>query len=230
MQNPLCCAILAGLLGSCLHTQLAADEQSFSGTNLAGAYQVFPVTLVAGTSNLSIQLDGNSTNYGLLYLAAGRTPTSTNYDYRAVAPATNTINLELPELLSTNYEVRVRAPATVRTQLFTLHIATDIADLGSSAHPINKEVVSTSYGAATETPSWHYYRIDVSSNLPPWRAVTFNLDDTNAPAPDLYLGKGQIPTFSSYVARAKGSNPNTLFRPSQTLTNDLLGERGGPDP
>ena len=190
---------------------LRAQSFTLTGTNQPGATTDFPIPLGAGTTNVSFAITGNATAYSHLLLKAGATPSDTAYDYIAAQNGTtNAINLEAPEFKLTNYVVRVRTPLSSVAHSFTLTVLTNATDFRAATRVATKSIVTTNQGSLT-APNWHYYRVEITTNLTGWRVL---LNTTNN-GPDLYVQRDALPTTTTYLKR------------SQSVTNDDLAFAAG---
>ncbi|MDB6111575.1 MAG: hypothetical protein JWR69_3325 [Pedosphaera sp.] len=173
--------------------------QTFSGTNAPNQGTNFTFNIPSGATNLSLLVSNSASAYSYLLLKKGAAPTDTDFDFIArVNGQTNKINLELPEFALTNYGLRVRTPATSVTHAFNAILTTNRTDLRSAGYPVLKPLAFSTTGTLTNGGggSWHYFQVDVPTNLPSgWRIV---LSSTGTGNPDLYIRRGQLPTTGGY--------------------------------
>ena len=189
-----------------LTTRLVAQSYTLTGTNPPGGVQDFPIVIPAAVTNLALSVGGSATTYSHLLLRAGAAPSDTTYDFiAALEGGANAINLELPELRVTNYVLRVRTPAGSLTHAFTVNVTTNAAGFRSASLPATKPLASTNQGTLN-AGGWHYYRVEIGSNLPGWRVLL----GSAATLPDLYIQRDGLPTTSNWLKR------------SQALTNDVI--------
>ncbi len=167
-----CCFIGPCLLGLSVGTM---RTQTFVGTNAPGQGTNFNFTVGAGVTNLSLVISNTSTVYSYLMLARGRAPSEGDFDYVSrLKGATNQINLELPEFVVTNYGLRVFTPTSSLAHAFALVLTTNRADLRQAAYPVLKPLAFTLTGSITNpggVGTFHYFQVDVPTNLPGWRIV-----------------------------------------------------------
>lgn len=193
---------------------LGAQSFTFTGTNQPGATADFPVTLTAGTTNVSFSIAGNGASYSHLLLKAGATPSDLDHDYLAAQTGTtNAINLEAPEFKLTNYVVRVRTPASSAAHSFTLTVFTNVSDIRTAARPATKSLVMTNQGTLT-APTWHYYRVEIPTNTSGWRVQLASANNS----PDLYVQRDALPTTTVYLKRSQSSTNDDLAFAAGELT------------
>jgi len=192
--------------------------QPFAGTNQPGAGSSYGFTVSAGVTNLSLVISNTASVFSHLYLKLGTGASASNYDYAArLNTATNSLNLELPELVAaTNYSLWVQTPTNSAAHAFAVTLTTNRPDARLATMPVTKRIEFSVTGvlAAGQT---HYFRFDVPTNLPGWRIVL-----TGSPAnpdPDLYIQRGALPTLPSYLKRSLGRPVDTLFLDSPEATN-----------
>ncbi|MFO1476310.1 MAG: hypothetical protein U1F98_06630 [Verrucomicrobiota bacterium] len=195
--------------------------QTFVGSNVPGQGTNYTFTIGAGATNLSLVISNNATAYSYLLLSKGGVPTDAAYDYGSrLAGVTNRINLELPEFSTGSYGLRVSTPAGSLAQSFTVVLTTNRSDLRTAANPVSKPLVFSTTGSLTNTGSgaWHYFQVDVGSNLVTgWRIV---LSSTNATTPGLYVRRGQLPNTGAYdKAVAPGLPVETITFRDYEATN-----------
>lgn len=203
--------MLFGSLALC-HLNTAGQSFQLAGTNQPGGGQNFAIPLAVGTTNLAISITGSAATYSHLLLRKGVAPSDTAADFSAAQNgAGNAINLESPEFTLTNYVLRVRTPETSLAHTFTVTVATNLAGLRSATHPVTKALVTTNQGALAAS-TWHYYRVEIPTNLPGWRVI---LTSTNA-GPDLYLQRDALPTPVSFLRRSQaGTNDDIALAASE---------------
>ena len=213
-----CASILLSLSIFLSLDQLAA--QTFVGTNAPGQSTNFSLTIGPGATNLSLVVSNSAAAYSYLLLKRGATPTDTDFDFISrLSSQTNQINLELPELILTNYGLRVSTPASSGSQPFTVVLTTNRTDVRSAGYPVLKPLVFSSTGALTNTGigAWHYFQVDMPSNLlTGWRIV---LSSTNATPPGLYIRRNQLPTQFTYDKAASGQSIDTVIFTGAETTN-----------
>ena len=191
-----------------------AQSFNFTGTNQPGTAQNFSFTLIPGTTNLGITVVGNASAFSHLLLKRGVAPTDVDYDFQAAQDsAPNAINLEVPEFIRTNYVVRVRTPADSLAHSFTVTVTTNTSGIRSAPRPATKSLVSTNQGTLTPG-NWHYYRVDVPTNMPGWRVVLSSIGN----GPDLYVQRDGLPTTSAYFKRSQSSTNDDLVFTATDLT------------
>src|SRR5262249_31176505 len=117
------------------------------------------------------------------------------------------INLEAPEFTATNYVVRVSTPASSASHSFTLTVTTNVSNIRSAAAPATKSLVALTAGILGSNGT-NYFRVDVPTNLPPWRIVLYSTN--NAVNPDLYVQTNGLPNGNTYLKRSTAQNPDTL--------------------
>src|SRR5579871_1738943 len=183
------------------------NAQNFIGTNNPGVGTNFTFTIGAGATNLSLVVSNNSTAYSYLLIKNGGTPTDTSFDYAArLNGATNEINLESPEFAAGTYGLRVSTPGTSTLEAFKVVLTTNRTDLRTAGYPVSKPLVFNTTGSITNTGSgtWHYFQVDVPSNLlTGWRIVLYS---TNATPPGLYVKRGQLPATFIYDKNVTGQS------------------------
>jgi hypothetical protein len=204
-------SIRLGLALSVL-TGLNVFAQTFTGANAPGSFQDFAINVGPGATNLAILIPGNTNSFSHLLLKKGVAPSDTSYDFIALANGqTNAINLESPEFAVTNYVLRVRTPTNSSMHNFTVTVATNVLNLRTLARPATKAILALADGVITSN-SWHYFRVDIATNLPGWRVVLYSTN--NNINPDLYLQTNQVPATTNFLKRSTALNPDTL-----TFTN-----------
>jgi len=208
--------VIVGFCGFTLLTfSTFAQSFAFTGTNQPGTAQNFSFSLIPGTTNLGITVAGNATAFSHLLLKRGAAaPTDVDYDFQAAQDgASNVINLEVPEFIRTNYVLRVRTPADSLAHSFTVTITTNSPGIRSASRPATKSLVTTNQG--TLTPStWHYYRVEIPTNMPGWRVVLSSIGN----GPDLYVQRDALPTTGSYLKRSQLSTNDDLVFTATDLT------------
>ena len=198
------------------------NAQTFSGTNVSGLGTNYTFTMGTGATNLSLVLSNSSAAYSYLLLKKGGTPASdTDFDFiaRLDGGPTNQINLESPEFTRTNYGLRVLTPLASANQAFTVRLTTNRTDLRSAGYPVLKPLAFSTTGNLTNTGSgsWHYFQVDMPTNLPTgWRVV---LSSTGTGNPDLYLRRGQIPDTGSYEKSSLNQGIDTIIFDDTETTN-----------
>jgi len=192
-----------------------AFPQNLSGNNPPGGITDFPISVSAGTTNLSLSVAGSPTTFSHLLLKRSTAPGDTDFDFIAAQNGqANAINLEQPELQTTNYVLRVRTPTNSLAHNFTVIVATNQADLRGISRPATKPLVSTNQGGLT-IGAWHYFRVDIVTNISGWRLT---LNSTNGTQPDLYIQRGQVPTTSAFLKRSQGQTNDVLVFSANELT------------
>lgn len=213
------CTSLALCLSVAALTINHAQAQTFIGTNAPGQGTNYSLSVGAGATNLSLVISNASSVYSYLLLAKGRPPKDTDFDFVSrINGATNQINLEGPEFAITNYGLRVLTPATSAAHAFAVVMTTNRTDLRQPAYPVWKPHAFTTTGVVTNAPSqgaFHYFQVDVPTNLPGWRLV---LSTTNANA-DLYVQRGVRPTTGSYLHYSSGQPTDTVVLDNTEATN-----------
>lgn len=198
---------------------LPTRAQTFLGTNAPGAATNFSFTLGPGATNLALVVTNNATVYSHLLLARGRTPTAADFDFIArLNGATNRLVLQPPEFIATNYGLRVFTPATSAQHAFAVTLTTNRTDLRAAPYPVLKPVAFTVTGTVTNAASaegWHYFQVDVPTNLPGWRIV---LSTTTAHA-DLFVRKGQLPSSGAYDKASLSQPVDTVIFTTPEATN-----------
>jgi hypothetical protein len=188
-----------------------AAGQTFVGTNAPGAGTNYTFTTGAGATNLSLVVSNSATVYSYLLLKFGGTPTDTVFDFAArLDGQTNEINLEVPEYAAGSYGLRVSTPAGSATHAFSVVLTTNRTDLRSAAYPVLKPLAFSVTSSLTNSGAgaWHYFQVDVPSNLlTGWRIV---LSASAGANPDLYLRRGALPTQYSYDRGSAGQRLDTL--------------------
>ncbi|MDW8382549.1 MAG: LamG-like jellyroll fold domain-containing protein [Verrucomicrobiota bacterium] len=185
--------------------------QTFVGTNSPGTGTDFVITLGVGSTNLSLVVSNSGTAWSHLLLKRGGAPTDANFDFISrLDGVNNRINLEWPEFVPTNYGLRVRTPSGSATHAFQVVLTTNRADLRSAAYPVLKPVVFSVSGSLSNLAGghWHYFQVDVPTNLPGWRLVLSGSPATNTP--DLYVQRGALPNTGSYLKRSTGQQVDTV--------------------
>ena len=194
--------------------------QTFTGTNAPGQATNYTFSVGAGATNLSLVISNSASTYSYLLLARGRAPSDTDFDFRSrLNGVTNEINLESPEFAVTNYGLRVSTPAASAQHGFTVGLTTNRTDLRRAAAPVLKPLAFTATGIltnATGQGAFHYFQVDVPTNLPGWRLV---LSTTNADA-NLYVRRGGLPTTGSYDYLSSGQAVDTLILDSSMATSN----------
>ncbi len=209
-------------LGSLLAVWAApfSQAQPFVGTNSPGQSSNFTFTVAAGATNLSLVVSNSATAWSWLFLTnGGVAPTVNNYEFTSrLAGATNQINLEAPEFATGTYSLLVDTPPASALQAFSVALTSNRTDLRSASYPVSKPLVFSTKGYLTNAGSgaWHYFQVDVASNLPTgWRVV---VSSTNATPPGLYLRRGQLPTAYSYDYVSAGLPVETVNLTSTLAT------------
>ena len=138
------------------------------------------------------------------------TPTDTDFDFISrLNGRTNQVNLQLPEFSTGSFGLRVRTPSTSATQTFSVVLTTNRTDLRSGGYPALKPHVFTTTGTLTNNlvnGTWHYFQVDVPTNLLGWRIV-LSTNSGSVANPDLFVQRGQLPTsrVSSRAVRIRRS-------------------------
>ena len=192
--------------------------QEFTGTNSPGAATNFTFSVEPGATNLSLALSGSSGAWSWLLLKKGAEATELDFDFASrLDSANNRINLEPPEFEATNYGLRVVTPPASGTHEFTATLTTNRTDLRASSYPVLKPLVFSTTGVLSNSPSgaWHYFQVDVPTNLPGWRIV---LSASTPNTPDLYVGRGYLPVQYSYTKGSAGQSVDTLAYPADQAT------------
>ena len=127
----------------------------------------------------------------------------------------NHINLELPQFATGNYGLRVRTPSGSLTQAFRVAFTTNRTNLRSGAYPVLKPHVFSATGTVTSN-TWHYFQVDVPTNLPGWRIV---LTHTGAGNPDLYIRRGELPTQFNSDKSSVNESLDTIIYTDTESTN-----------
>src|SRR2546426_1450498 len=194
---------------------LNLSAQTFSGTNAPGTFHDFPLSLGAGATNLAVTVTGSPTAFSHLVLKAGGAPSDISYDFIALANGeANSINLEAPEFAVTNYVLRMRTPTNSLTHSFTVTVLTNVTDMRTAGRAATKSLVTTNQGALN-AGGWHYFRIEIPTNVPGWRII---LNSTNV-NPDLYVQRDHAPTASSWLKRSLSQTNDVLpFTSSEAAT------------
>lgn len=196
--------VLAFLGLAVLNLNLLAQSYTLTGTNQPGAAMDFSIPLGPGATNLSLSVAGTASSYSQLLLRAGVAPSATNYDYIALQTGQgNAINLEAPEFKLTNYVLRVFTPTNSLAHTFTVSVLTNATDFRSLTRPATKTLITTNQGTLIAA-SWHYYRIDVPTNVTGWRVLVSSANN----GPDVYIQRNALPGTGTYLKR------------SVSLTND----------
>ena len=204
------------LFGSPIHAQ------TFVGTNSPGAGSDFTFSVPAGATNLSLSLSNTAASWSYLLLKRGAPPTDTDFDFISrLDGAANQLNVEPPEFVdATNYGLRVLTPLGSAEHGFSVGLRTNQTGLRSAASPVLKTLVCSTSGALSNVPggSWHYFQVDVPTNLATgWRIV---LNATGTGNPDLYARRGALPTQYNYDKASANQPTDTLtLTPAQATTN-----------
>ncbi|MGZ5567011.1 MAG: hypothetical protein ACXWKG_08365, partial [Limisphaerales bacterium] len=186
------------VVGFIVSSLVCARAQTFTGTNSPGTGTNFIIQVGAGTTNIALTVGGSATAFSHLLLKSGQAATDNSYDFISQLDGqTNTLNIEIPELLATNYYIRVRTPSNSVTHAFTLLVESNRTDV-RTVRPPSKPLVSTNTGTVL-AGAWHYYRFEIPTNSGGWRAL---LD--SAGTVDLYVQKSQLPTTTTYLKRSTG--------------------------
>ncbi len=214
---PVLCALAS--LGQLLFAD-PLMAQTFSGTNAPGEASNFTFTLGTGATNLSLVISNTASTYSYLRLAKGRAPTEVDYDFISrLNGVSNKINLQIPEFSATNYGLRVTTPSASTAHAFTASLTTNRTDIRSAGYPVLKPLAFTTTGTLTNAAgqgAFHYFQVDVPTNLPGWRIV---LSTTNAAA-DLYVRRGALPTTGGYDRASTGQPVDTvIFTDVEATTN-----------
>ena len=204
-----------------LGSQLAS-AQSFIGTNAPGGATNYSLTIPITATNVSLVISNNATAYSHLLLKRNGTPTDTDFDFISrLNGRTNQINLELPEFQTGNYGLRVRTSSGSLTHTFNVAMTTDRQDLRSGGYPVLKPHVFTTTGTLPTnvlSGTWHYFQVDVPTNLPGWRIV-LSTNSGSASNPDLFIRAGQIPTQFSYDKASQNQALDTITFTDTEATN-----------
>lgn len=184
-----------------------ALAQTFVGTNQPNSGTNFTFALAPGTTNLSLVVSNTSSAYSQLFLKAGGDPTDIDFGFasRLTGRGTNAINLEWPEFAVANYGLRVQTPAASAAHNFRVVLTTNRTDLRTAAYPVLKPVVFSVTGSLT-SGAWHYFQVDMPTNLPGWRLALSATDGD----PNLYVRRGQLPTTSAYDKAGTGLPVDTV--------------------
>ncbi|MBI5384190.1 MAG: LamG domain-containing protein [Verrucomicrobia bacterium] len=186
--------------------------QTFVGTNQPGQATDFTFTLGAGTTNLSLVVSNDASEWSYLLLKRGGLPSDTDYDFASRLDRTNNqINLQLPEFKATNYGLRVVTPAESAEDAFAVALTTNRTNLRSAAYPALKPLAFSTPGAfpsGSAEGSWQYFQVDMPTNLPAgWRLV---LSSPSANNPDLYVRRGALPDESYHGKASTGQGIDTI--------------------
>ncbi len=200
----------------------AGQSQTFTGTNAPGGGTNFSFSVPAGATNLSLVISNSAPAYSYLLLKRGGTASDSVFDFasRLSGAVSNQINLELPEFFApTNYDLRVSTPGASGAHGFSVLLTTNRADLRSTNYPVLKPLEFSTTGALATTGfgSWHYFQVDVPTNLTSgWRIVL----STNAVGgnPDLYVRRGARPTTGSFDFSSTGQQIDTLTFDTTAIT------------
>lgn len=199
-----------------------ANAQPFVGTNAPGGATNYLLTIPVAATNVSFVVSNNGTAYSHLLLKRNGTPTDTDYDFISrLNGRTNQINLELPEFQTGDYGLRVRTPSGSLTHAFNVVMTTDRQDLRSGGYPVLKPHAFTTTGTLTNNlvnGTWHYFQVDVPTNLPGWRIV-LSTNSGSASNPDLYVRKGQIPAQFTYDKASVNQAMDTITFTDTESTN-----------
>ena len=200
------------LAGALLAQPGVLNAITLTGTNQPGVASFFQVAVAAGTTNLAISVNGNASAFSYLSLKAGAVPGTGDFDFSAAQSSTsNAINLELPQLQVTNYFLQVSTPANSAVHAFTITVTNNVTNLRSTSRPATKPIISVTQSAIAAS-TWHYFRVDVPTNMTGWRVV---LSSSNA-GPDLYVQKDTLPTASSWLkASTASTNDVVVFTPAE---------------
>lgn len=186
------------LITSLVCSLVCARAQTFSGTNAPGASTDFVLQVGAGTTNIALTVSGSATAFSHILLKSGVTASDSNYDFISQLDGqTNTLNIEVPELVATNYYIRVETPSNSLTHSFTLLMESNRTDMRTVRAP-SKPLVSTNTGTVV-AGTWNYFRVEIPTNSGGWRAL---LDSGGTV--DLYLQKSQLPTTTTYLKHSTG--------------------------
>jgi hypothetical protein len=200
----------------------SAPGQPFVGTNAPNTASNFTVTLPAGSTNFSLVVSNSAAAYSYLSIKFGGTPTDSDFDFISrLNGRTNRINLQTPEFMAGTYGLRVRTPSSSATQAFSVVVTTNRTDVRSAAYPVLKPHVFSTTGRLTNTPvsgTWHYFQIDIPTNLPGCRIVLSTNNGSTA-NPDLFVQRGQLPTQSSYLKSSLNQNIDTIVLTDTEATN-----------
>ena len=202
-------ALAVSTLLTCLFVQ-TLPAQNFRGTNAPGGATNFTITIPAGATNLSLVVSNSGVAYSHLLLKKNGTPTDTDFDFISrLNGRTNQVNLQLPEFSTGSFGLRVRTPSTSATQTFNVVLTTNRTDLRSGGYPALKPHVFTTTGTLTNNlvnGTWHYFQVDVPTNLLGWRIV-LSTNSGSVANPDLFVQRGQLPTsrVSSRAVRIRRS-------------------------
>ncbi len=198
------------------------NAQPFIGTNAPNTATNFAFTLNASTTNLALVVSNTATIYSHLLLAKGRTPTDTDFDFISrLDGTTNQVILEATEFVATNYGLRVKTPVGSATHAFQVTLTTNRTDTRSAQFPVLKPLVFSTTGTLTNAAgqaAWHYFQVDVSTNLPGWRLVLSTSAGANA---DIHVRRGALPTTSS------SSTWRSLNQPVDTVILDQTAATAG---
>ncbi|MGC3957326.1 MAG: hypothetical protein QM813_05015 [Verrucomicrobiota bacterium] len=195
------------------------QRPDFPGTNAPGTGANFNFNIGAGITNLALVISNNSSAWSHLLVKKGGMPTDVDFDFVArLDGRTNAVALDVPEFSTGNYGLRVRTPAASLQHGFTVALTTNRADLRSADYPVLKPVEFAATATLTNAGAgaWHYYQVDVPTNLPGWRVVVSANSGVN---PDLYVRRGLLPTTSSYDKRSTGELADTVIFTDIEATN-----------
>ena len=213
-----CSSLSRFLICLFLLSTMKVAAQPFTGTNSPNSGKNFSFAIGSGVTNLSLILSNNATTYSYLFLKKGGTPTDTDFDYAArLNGQTNQISLEDPEFAVTNYGLRVFTPATSLQQSFSVALLTNRTGIRSATNPAVKPVIFSATGSLTNQGSgaWHYYQVDVGTNLPGWRLVLSHTGSN----PDLYVRRGALPTTGTSDKSSTGQSNDTIIFTNTEATN-----------
>ena len=210
----------SALLTSLFAQTLAA--QNLSGTNAPGGGTNFSITIPAGATNFSLIVSNNGAAYSHLLLKKNGTPTDADFDFISrLNGRTNQVNLQLPEFSAGSFGLRVRTPSTSATQTFNVLLTTNRSDLRSGGYPALKPHVFTTTGTLTNNlvnGTWHYFQVDVPTNLPGWRIV-LSTNVGSAANPDLFVQRGLLPTQSTFFKGSQNQAIDTITLTDTEATN-----------
>ena len=206
--------LLTLLTGAMALTICTGSAQVFPGTNAPGTGTNFTFTPGPDATNLALTVTGSPGAWSWLLLKEGGEATDTDFDFVArLGGQGNTIALEAPEFVATNYGLRVATRDASGTHEFTVTLTTNRTDLRSALYPALKPLVFSTTGVLSNTPggAWHYFQVDVPTNLPGWRVV---LSASTPDSPDLYVGRGYLPWQYAYTKTSRGQSVDTLIFPA----------------
>jgi hypothetical protein len=186
----------------------------FVGTNQPGTFQDFPIPAAVGASNVTISIAGNANAYSHLFLKSGAVGSPAEFDFVAIQNGTsNAINLELPQFAETNYVLRVSTPGASAAHAFTVAVTNGAGNIRSASRPATKPIVSVTQ-SAIPLGTWHYYRVDVPTNVSGWRVV---LTASNT-GPDLHIQRDVLPTANAALKSSTGAtNDMIAFTPEEMV-------------